>query len=337
MKTGVLIVNLGTPATPDTKGVRAFHRKFFSDPFVFDMSPIGRWMLRNLIIIPFRSPKTAELYKEIWMEDGSPLKVYSDRVLAGVRKLLGEEYVVELGMGYSEPNIEQGMQKLVDAGVSKIVAFPMFPQCASSTTGSIGFGLNEVHQKIGKDIPLTIVPPFYNEPEFITSWGDVGKVFEADVYDHIVFSYHGLPERHIKNDDPNKVCFTEGCCDAVNEKNANCYRMQCYETSRLMAKELHLNSAKWTVAFQSRFGKDPWIQPYLNEKLKELSDSGKKNILVFSPSFVTDCLETIHEISIEYGDEFVKEGGEKLTLVPSLNDNETWINSISSIIRKATK
>ncbi len=335
---GVLLLNLGTPEEPTAKGLRKFYKYFFSDPFVFDFNAVGRWLLRNLIIIPFRAPKTAKDYATIWMDEGSPLKVYADRLLESVQKQYddaGEDVLVLNGMGYSEPFIWDTMAEFERRGVRDILVMPLFPQYSTATTESVFHGVRESAKKWKSAPNLKFVDDLYAEPAFISAWaGLIGKHIEDAKAEHIIFSYHGLPESNIKKADKNGVCEMGACCETITEKNKLCYRAQCVATTKSIVAAMGWGEDRYSIAFQSRFGNQAWIQPYLDEHLEILIEKGVKKVAVVTPSFVSDCLETIHEIGIEYKEEFMEGGGEDFKLVPNLNDDKQWFDSVFEISRE---
>jgi ferrochelatase len=303
---------------------------------VFDISGVGRFFLRNFIILPFRSPRVSKLYSEIWMKEGSPLFHYGKLVCQKLQERMGSGYVVALGMNYGNPSIEKALYELKACQLNKLIVLPLFPQYASSTTGSINEAVMKIITK-WKVIPsLQFINSFYDHPAFINAWLEKAKVYDFNKYDHILFSYHGVPERHIQKADNDGKCLGSGCCDQISERNNYCYKANCHATSRLLVQKLHLPQEKYATCFQSLLGSTPWIGPYTQEVIKKLALEGKKNILVFSPAFVADCLETIHEIAIEYNEVFGKNGGEKLTLVESLNDHPAWISALEDIITPHT-
>jgi ferrochelatase len=336
-KTGVLIVNLGTPDSPSTPDVRKYLREFLMDGRVVDFPFIPRWMLVNLIIAPFRAPKSAKIYKEVWTEEGSPLKVYGFAVEKMLQEQLGDDYVVKLAMRYQSPSIEAGMKHLQHLGLSKIIIVPFFPQYASATTGSIYEEVMRLFTKWQVMPELRFVNRFLDHPKFLEGFVRLGRKYVAEhEYDHYVFSYHGLPERQIRKGDVTKnQCKLGSCCDTLNKDNQHCYRAQCFETTRLLVKELGVPEGKYTTCFQSRLGRDPWIKPYTEDLVKELPKRGDKNVLVFSPAFVSDCLETTIEVGEEYKEIFEEEGGEHWQLVESLNDSELWVEALVDIVKEA--
>jgi ferrochelatase len=338
MTKAVILLNLGTPSEPTAKGLRNFYKYFFSDPFVFDFNPVGRWLLRNLIIIPFRAPKTAKDYADIWMEGGSPLKVYADRLQSSLQAMFddaGEDVKVFNGMAYSKPFVWDAVADIKSQGITEILALPLFPQFSTATTASV---FHEVKQQVAKwetQPQVHFVNDLYSEPAFIRAWSVlIAKHLEMSNYDHVIFSYHGLPEKTIKKFDPEDYCKFGECCNTITDKNALCYRAQCVQTTKGIVDALGWAEDKYSIAFQSRFGNQPWIQPYLDEHIVKLVEQGIKKVAVVTPSFISDCLETIHEIGIEYHEEFMEAGGEVFTLVPNLNDDPAWFGSVHEIAKK---
>lgn len=334
-KTGILLVNLGTPDSPSTSDVRKYLREFLSDSRVIDINPIGRFLLVNLIIAPFRSSKSAKLYKEIWSEKGSPLLAYGTEIKEILQKVLGENFVVELGMRYQSPSLEEAVRKFKSHSFDKLIVLPLFPQYASASTGSVFEKIMKITSKWEIFPRIEFISDFHQNELFLDASANLGKKYlKQEKYDHILFSFHGLPERQIKKADYSNSCLvSEDCCEDYNEKNRFCYKASCYETARQIAKRLELKREIYTISFQSRLGREEWIKPYTSEILKELSRKGVKKILVFCPAFVCDCLETIYEVSVELNEEFRKNGGEKVQLVEGLNSNPEWIKALQSILQ----
>jgi ferrochelatase len=334
-KKGVLLINLGTPDAPTRGAVYRYLKQFLLDRRVIDYPWIARNLLVRGIIAPFRSGKSAKLYQLLWTENGSPLKYYGERLAEGVQERLGDEYHVELGMRYQRPSVESALDKLLSAQVSEIIVLPLFPQYASATTGSVH---EEVMRLLAKkdNIPnLKMINSYYDEPAMIKIFADNARQFDLDHYDHILFSYHGLPQRQLrKADDCNHCLKTENCCATLSQVNQFCYSAQCHATTRAITKELGLTPERYTTTFQSRLGPEAWAQPYTSAVLEEQAGKGAKNILVFSPAFVADCLETVVEISDEYQEEFEEMGGEKVDLVPSLNDDPRWMDTVTEMVRR---
>ncbi len=334
-KKGVLMVNLGTPDSPNRKDVRRYLTQFLMDGRVIDYPFLIRSLLVKGIIAPFRSGSSSKLYKELWTKEGSPLKVYGERLIKSVREQLGEDYVVELAMRYQNPSMESALKKLLQAQVSEIIVFPLFPQYASATTGSVH---EEVMRLLTKEeaIPnVTLINSYYDYAPMIEVFVENAKQFNLEEYDHILFSYHGLPQRQLKKADAcgNYCLKQENCCRTISAVNQFCYSAQCHATTQAIVNKLNLKEEQYTTCFQSRLGPEKWAQPYTSEIIETQSKKGAKKLLVFSPAFVADCLETIVEIGTEYQEEFEKMGGEHVDLVPSLNDNPKWISAVADLIR----
>ncbi len=331
-KTGVLLVNVGTPDSPETIDVWRYLRQFLMDGRIIDIPYWRRLLLVNLIIAPFRAPKSAREYQKIWSEKGSPLMYHSCNFKDAVQQELGENFIVSLAMRYQNPSIESALETLRQQRPSSIVVFPLFPQYASATVGSVHQKVMQVVQKWPEIPKLRFIDSFYDHPRMIRTIASLGRQhFDQFWYDHILFTFHGLPERQIRKGNPG--CFIDpNCCAAIHAGNHSCYRAQCYATSRSLAEALDLEDGDYTVSFQSRLGKDPWIQPYTEDVLGTLAAKGVKKILAFSPSFVADCLETTIEVGEEYHEMFTELGGEDLQLVESLNDHPQWVKTAREII-----
>lgn len=327
-KTGILLVNLGTPDSPAVPDVRKYLVEFLMDKRVIDIPSVQRNLLVRGIIAPFRAPKSAALYKKIWTEKGSPLLVYSQQLKEKLQNRLGENYMVELAMRYQSPSIENGLNKLRENNCGRLIVMPLFPQYASASNGSVVDKVMEITKNWQAFPDLHITGSFHNHELFIKAFAEKGRNYHPENYDHILFSFHGLPERQITKSVPQNNCLSENCCDTLHAKNQFCYCAQCFDTARLIAAELNIPKEKYTVCFQSRLGKTPWIKPYSDNVIDELAQKGIKNILAFSPAFVADCLETIYEIGVEYNDIFKSKGGEKITLVESLNDSDLFVDCL---------
>ncbi|MFT6628196.1 MAG: ferrochelatase [Flavobacteriales bacterium] len=331
---GLLLVNLGTPDSADTPDVRKYLRQFLMDGRVLDINAVGRAVLVNGIIGPFRSPKSSKAYKKVWMPEGSPLLVYTERLLAGVRERLGEAVQVEMAMRYQSPDITTAMDKFREAGVDRIMIFPLFPHYASSTTGSaMQAVMDEVRERWNVPELLT-VGPYYDHPAFINAWVDVAKpILDEAKPDKIVFSYHGVPVRHMtKSDEVGNHCQKKpDCCATLCYANRNCYAAQCRRTTEAVVEALGIPGEKWEQTYQSRLGRDPWLMPPTDDRLEHLPEEGAKNIAVLCPAFTADCLETIEEMGMEGREEFLKAGGEHFALIPCLNEHPSWMNAVVSI------
>lgn len=332
-KTVIFLVNLGTPDSPSRKDVYKYLLEFLMDGRVIDVEYWKRWFLVNVIIVPLRSGESSKVYKEVWTPEGSPLLLYTESFTEKLRNAIGNDYHVEFAMRYQNPSMETTLERIRLMKPEKIMVVPMFPQYASATSGS-------VHEKVMKitskwlSIPeIVMLRDFYEHEAFIESFVKIGKRFDLEAYDHILFSYHGLPKRQLTKSDPGNHCLqSEDCCQTICANNHFCYSAQCYATTRFLASKFQIPEEKHSVCFQSRLGKDPWTQPYTSDVIKKLANKGMKKVLVFCPAFVTDCLETTIEIGEEYQEEFESYGGEKLDLVPSLNDEDFWVEGFKKMI-----
>ena len=338
-RVGLLLVNLGTPESPKAGDVRRYLREFLSDPRVIDIGAIPRWLLLNLFILPFRPQASGRAYEKIWTERGSPLLFHGQDLVQRVQERCGEGVVVELAMRYGNPSIEDALSRFRRNPVDRIVVFPLYPQYSSAATGS---SIEKVFAEASRswNVPfLQVVPPFYDHKAFIDACVGVARpVFNEAPWERVVFSFHGLPERHcLKSDDTGTHCLkSAGCCDRIVEANRNCYRAQCYATARAIAGELGIPEERRIVCFQSRLGRSPWIRPYTDEVVVELARSGVKRALILSSAFVADCLETIEELGIRAADSFKAHGGETLRLVPSLNADEGWVDGVVALAREGS-
>ncbi len=332
-KTGVLLVNLGTPDSTKTSDVRKYLREFLMDGRVVDVPFWKRWLLVNLIIAPFRAPKSAKEYRKLWTEKGSPLLSYSLALKEMVQEKLGENFVVALAMRYQQPSIASVLKMILQQHPNRLVVLPLFPQYASATNGSVYQKVMEL-LKNKLEIPsLHFISSFHDHPKMIETFAKRGKYYlNREDYDHILFTYHGLPERQLIKANANCLYNGQSCCNTLHEKNRLCYRFQCFSTSKHLAKALDLSENDYSISFQSRLGKTPWIKPYTDETLVQLAAKGIKKILAFSPSFVADCLETNIEIGQEYHELFREKGGEKVQLVESLNTHPLWVETVCDIV-----
>ena len=337
MKTDILLINLGTPDSPSTRDVRIYLRELLSCERVIDINPVARWFVLNLLILPFRPRKSAKAYKKIWMDEGSPLLVFSEKLKTALLEQFAEKDIpLELGMQCRKPSLKTAIAKLRGQNCDQIIVLPLYPQYASS---SYGAAIEDLYKVILNDwnIPhLRIIPPFFSDSRFIDAWAKIGLPYIEKKPDHVLFSFHGLPLRHLKKSDyTGKWCKNDySCCKELINENRNCYSAQCYYTAKLIAKSLKIEEDKWSVSFQSRLGRDEWVKPYTEQHLKELAERGMKRVIVFCPSFVADCLETIEEIGISAAEHFKEYGGEELILVPSLNNHPEWVLGLKSIIRQ---
>lgn len=333
-KTAVLLINLGTPDSPSVSDVRSYLSQFLNDPRVIDIPWLARKMLVNLIIVPFRAPKSAKIYQKLWTENGSPLLYYSNRVKDLLQQELQGSHDVFLAMRYKNPSIPNVMEEIRKKNYQKIIALPMFPQYASASTGS---ALEEVMRVIKTwwVIPeVKIISQYYDHPAYLEGFVERSKKHDLNEYDHVLFSYHGLPERHVDKVYKEGLCADHDCENEITDENKYCYKATCYATTRLLAEKLNLPKERYTVCFQSRLDKK-WLTPFSDEVVKQCAEKGMKKILVFSPAFTADCLETIIEIGDEYQEIFEHHGGEKVQLVESLNDHPLWIKCLKELVVNA--
>lgn len=333
-KEAILLINLGTPDSPTPGKVGKYLTQFLNDKRVIDINPIGRFLLVNCIIVPTRRFKSSRLYQAIWTKDGSPLLLHSIDLKNKLQHEVPADVHVELAMRYQSPSLKAALENLRKLRPEKIHIIPLYPQYASSSTGST---LEEVLDKIKswEVIPnLNVISKFYDHPKFLEALISEAKNYDLKNYDHVLFSYHGLPERQILKGSAhygNNTCKMGECCNKITANNRFCYRANSMETTRQLVKALNIPEGKYTSAFQSRLD-DKWLKPYSDKVVAELAQKGAKNILVFSPAFVADCLETIYEISTEYQEIFHENGGEKVTLVKSLNSSDAWVKAMKEIV-----
>jgi ferrochelatase len=335
-KKGVLLINLGTPNSASTADVRTYLNEFLMDPRVIDINPVLRTLLVRGIIVPFRAPKSAKLYRKIWSDTtGSPLMHYSILQQEALTERLGDEYMVELAMRYQNPSIESALQRLKDALVDDIQVIALFPQYASASTGSVYDKVMELLMEWPTKPTVSFVNSFHDNELMIATFAENGRKYDPEKFDHILFSFHGLPQRQlIKADHTHQHCLkVNDCCQTLTDANKFCYSAQSHHTAQLIAQKLNIPKEKYTICFQSRLGNDPWVQPYTSEIVAKLAKEGKKSLLVFCPAFVADCLETVYEVTTEYGDEFKALGGERVQLVESLNDAPMWIDALEKMVR----
>ncbi len=325
---GILLVNLGSPDSPTESDVRRYLNQFLMDKRVLDVPYLLRRLIVSLFILPFRPKKSAEAYTSIWWPRGSPLIVISERIQRKVQAKL--PVPVLLGMRYGNPSIEKALRFMHARGMKKIFLLPLYPHYAMSTVETVVAEAERVLKKI-KDAPeLDVLPPFYDKPEYIAALTHSASFWLEGDFDHLLFSYHGLPERHLRKTDPTgSHCLqTPDCCSTPSPAHATCYRHQCYRTTQLFAEKFGLPENRYSVAFQSRLGRDPWLQPYTDAEITRLARSGVKRLRVICPAFVSDCLETLEEIGIRGKETFLAAGGEDFRLVPCMNDNLEWIKTI---------
>ncbi|MCA9514830.1 MAG: ferrochelatase [Myxococcales bacterium] len=335
---GLLLVNLGTPDAPRAPEVRRYLAEFLSDPRVIDINPVARWLLLHAIILRVRPAKSAAAYQKVWTEAGSPLLVHSRALAAAVADRLGAGWHVELAMRYGKPDLASALDRFALAGVTQIVLLPLYPQYASSSTGSSVARVYELVQERAAVPAITTCGDFYDDPGFLDAVVAVTRpILDAGAFDHVLMSFHGLPERHVKATDPTGAhCLASpSCCDRIVPANASCYRAQSFATARGLAERLGLPADRTSVAFQSRLGRTPWIRPFTDERVIELAQAGVKRLAVLCPSFVADCLETVEEIGLRARESFLAAGGEELVAIPCVNGTPAWVDAVVAMARRA--
>lgn len=327
---GVLLVNLGSPDSTEVKDVKKYLDEFLMDGRVIDVPYLLRAFLVKGIILNTRPKRSAEAYKRIWWDEGSPLIVLSERLQHKVDELTSVP--IALSMRYGNPSIKAGLRELSDKGVTEVLLIPLYPQFAMATTETILVLAEKLRKKHFPEMRFTNVPAFYGHSDYIRVLANsIQETLQNKQWDHILFSYHGVPERHIRKSDVTKShCKIDGqCCITASPAHEFCYRHQCYETTRQVAAFLELKEGTYSTSFQSRLGKDPWLQPYTDQTIEKLAHDGTQRLAVVTPAFVSDCLETLEEIGMEGKDEFINNGGKEFHLVPCLNDRNEWVRVLS--------
>ena len=330
MKKGVLLVNLGSPDSPNPPEVKKYLEEFLMDERVIDAPKLLRTLLVKGIILNTRPKKSAKAYQKIWWEEGSPLIVLSERLQAKVQEKVSAP--VALAMRYGNPSIKSGLQALADQGVTDTLIIPLYPQFAMATTETILVLAEELRQKHFPSMNFTSLPAFYHHADYIRVLANsIQEYLKDKEWEHLLFSYHGVPKRHIRKSDITKShCKMDGkCCSTPSAAHEFCYSHQCYETTRKVAEYLELKEGTFSTSFQSRLGLDPWLQPYTDKTIEAFAKKGTKKMAVVTPAFVSDCLETLEEIGMEAVEDFEDNGGEQLHVVPCINDREDWINVMS--------
>lgn len=340
-RTGVLLMNIGTPASLETADVREYLRQFLGDPRVVDLNPIIKWFVLNLFILRTRPKESAEAYSNIWdPERGSPLLFHSEDFAKKLGTLLGDKFDVNVGMQYCEPNAYDVMRAMRARGVDRVVVVPMYPQYTSSSTGAAAEIVYKAAAQVYNTPYLHVVPAFFDHPGYISAYSEIIKRTvgpACERFDHLLMSFHGVPETHCtRTDDTGLLCQRqENCCATIVQANRNCYRAQSFATARRIAEAVGIPEGKYSIAFQSRLSAagPVWIKPYTDEKLVKLAKSGVKRLAVVVPSFTADCLETLEEIGIRGKEDFEAAGGEHLQLIPCLNSDDLWVEAMVQILK----
>lgn len=331
-KNAVILVNLGTPDKPEVKSVRKFLSRFLNDPKVINLPWLARKILVNLIIVPFRAKRSTLLYKKLWKPEGSPILIYLSRLSERLQKLLADDYQVFPAMRYGNPSLDKVLEEISTRNFEAVTVLPLFPQYASSTTGTV---VSYIFKKIEKwpDFPeIRFLGQFYDHPAFLKAFAERIKSFHPREYEHIIFSYHGLPLSHIITIHPEIKSESCPCTETMPDYGKTCYKATCYRTSRLLANELGIPSTDFSVAFQSRLS-NKWLSPFTDKTIVSLAEKGVKKLLIVSPAFVADCLETTVELGIDNARLFKEHGGKTFTLVDSLNDSDLWTQAVAEMVK----
>lgn len=335
-KTAVLLANLGSPDSYQVQDVRSYLREFLMDERVIDIPNPWRSILVKGLIVPFRAPKSAAKYKTVWTDNGSPLIHISRLVQAKLQDVL--QLPVELCMRYANPTPADALDRLhlENPTLEEVILVPLYPHYAMSSYETAVDHVKRVHQQGKYSFQLRVVPPFYNDSGYIQALANSIKPFLNNSFDHILFSYHGIPERHVKKTDVTKAhCLLNiDCCNIASEAHSTCFRHQVNTTTQLTAQVLGLPKEKYSVSFQSRLGADAWLKPFTAKQLVEFPKRGIKNLLIACPAFVSDCLETLEEIEVEGREIFLENGGERFEVIPCLNEKVDWIEALATLVKK---
>jgi protoporphyrin/coproporphyrin ferrochelatase len=336
MSKGILLVNLGSPDSPSVPDVRRYLNQFLMDGRVIDAPWLVRRFVVGLILIK-RPAESGHAYEKIWTKDGSPLVVTSKHVQAALQQRL--KVPVELGMRYQNPSIESAIQNLAKRGANDVLLIPLFPHYAMSSYETAVVRVQEVAAQHAPGMKITVQPPYYNHPDFIAALvASTADLLKRD-HDHLLFSYHGIPERHLHKSDPTGChCLkVENCCQVASPAHATCYRAQCFATTEALVQAAGIPKDKYSVSFQSRLGKDPWLKPYTDYELVRLAQEGKKCLMVICPAFVSDCLETIEEIGMRGCQDFMAASGKEYTRIPCMNEHPLWIDALDNMAQRFLK
>ena len=329
-------MNLGSPDSTSVKDVRRYLSEFLMDERVIDYPWLFRSLLVKAIIVPFRAPKSAEAYKTIWTKQGSPLIVLTKQLQKSLQQTMEEP--VEVAMRYGNPTPKAAYENLLKAnpGIEEVMLVPLYPHYAMSSYETAVEWMKEVHSNNKYSFKLTTIKPYYNNEDYLLALTETARPFLQKDFDHLLFSYHGVPERHIyKGDITGQHCLkSANCCEITSPAHKQCYRHQCRATTRLVAEQLNLPAEKFSISFQSRLGRSEWLKPYTAMRLGELPKEGIKKVLVVCPAFVSDCLETLEEIAEQGKEIFLHAGGESFTMIPCLNDDPLWVRTIAKWIRE---
>jgi len=335
-KQGVLLINLGSPDSTSVSDVRKYLGEFLMDGRVLDAPYPIRWCVVNLAILPSRPKQSAEAYEKIWTKQGSPLVVTSRNVQRELQRRMGEGVPVVLAMRYQSPSIDSAISSLRLQGVNDLLVIPLFPHYAMSSFETAFVRAQEIAEKKAPEMKLKVIEPYYNDPGYIAALAASASDFLKAGYDHLLFSFHGLPERHLrKSDTTGAHCLkVPNCCETPSPALNTCYRAQCFATVRAFVKEAGVPANKFSTAFQSRLGRDPWLKPYTDFEIERLAKEGVKKLLVICPAFVSDCLETLEEIAMRGREIFTGAGGREFDLIPCMNEHPRWMEALENLVRR---
>jgi ferrochelatase len=337
-KIAVLLMNLGSPDSTSTRDLHTYLMEFLMDRRVIDYPWLFRKILVGGIIVPFRAAKSAEAYKTIWTKDGSPLIVLTRELQTALQPLV--DAPVEIAMRYGNPTVEEAYRRLLERmpQLDEVIAIPLYPHYAMASYETAVEYAQEIHRKKKYSFQLNFIRPFYDESNYLQALSEHIRPWLQERYDHILFSYHGIPARHIRKSDPtgNHCLQTAGCCDTASPAHATCYRHQCFKTTREIVRLLGIPDGKYSNSFQSRLGKG-WLEPFTDIRLEEMPKEGIKNLLILCPAFISDCLETLEEIAIRGKETFLGAGGEKYAMIPCLNVDPLWVETLAGWVRSVTE
>lgn len=334
-KRGIILMNLGSPDSTDVADVRKYLNEFLTDKRVIDYSWLFRKLVMQGIVVPVRAPKSAEAYRTIWTKNGSPLIQFTRELAEKLREQVS--WPVSIAMRYGNPDMSSAYQSLVEQvpDLEEVIAVPLYPHYAMSSYETAVEHAKEIHRGKKYGFRLTFIPPFYQEPPYIHAMSENIRPYLQKGFDHVLFSFHGIPERHLVKSDPtHKHCLQSAdCCSVASPAHATCYRHQCLQTMKGIAAELGMQSGTFSFSFQSRLGKQPWLKPYTDFRFLEMPGEGIRKLLVVCPAFVSDCLETLEEIEIRGKESFLQAGGEAYEMVPCLNTHPLWVEALAGWVR----
>ena len=334
MSKGVLLVNLGSPNSPAVPDVRRYLREFLMDGRVLDVNWLLRFCIVHFAVLPSRPRQSAEAYRKIWTPAGSPLVVTSRNVQAKLQQQV--PVPVELAMRYQNPSIPDAVRSLATKDVDELLLIPLFPHYAMSSFETAVERVKEVATALAPRMRVQVQPPYFDQSDYIAALVGSAREYLQRPYDHLLFSFHGVPERQIRKSDPTgRHCLAvENCRATANPAHATCYRAQCFKTVAAFVKQAAVPEGKYSVAFQSRLGRTPWLKPYTDHELPRLAQRGIRKLLVLCPAFVSDCLETIEEIGLRGRETFIGAGGTDFALIPCLNEHPLWLAALEKMVRR---